>query len=216
MPSCCQCHGVREVNWKLKCVVPCTGKHQARQVHWKEFSLAVTMCSLWFLTIHWNHSGAGLLQCQTLTLQLNSRGDGQQRYTSEQRPLCTKSFRDLTENKEKACATMSKWMLHRKPLSRYFWSPDLEFASRALYSLHFIWCNISRVSSGLCHSKDCVSSSNHITALGMCIQLDIHRKPHVFCTITIFGRTAFPFFQFAFPFFFFIDNICIDICMWSC
>lgn len=73
---------------------------------------------------------------------------------------------------------------------------------RAEHSLLFIfiWCNISRIPSCLCYSKDRISCSNHIIALGMCIQLDIHCKPHVFCIVTIFGRTYFLFSNLPFLF----------------
>lgn len=120
----------RRCNVKLKCTVPWMGKHWAGPVHQKELAAAVTMCSLWFPRAPLKHSGA-MAKCSFCGWTQVEMGF---KCTNEQCPLCPKSFRSLTEaRKQKPHTNMSKWMGHRKMIPRYFWSPDLEFASRSLY-----------------------------------------------------------------------------------
>lgn len=100
------------------------------------------------------------------------------------------------ENKNHIPPCLNEWGTGR-------WFPDisdpLTLSLQADHSINliFIWCNISRIPSCLYYSEDCISSSNHIIALGMCVQLDIHHK-HCLLHSHHLWEKAFPFF--AFPF----------------
>lgn len=118
---------VQEVQWEAE-------KHSAldrKASSWasppKRASSSSHMCSRWFPTAQLKHSGA--------MASAHSAAELKWRWISNA-PVTnvhcapTHSGTSQEKKKNKTHTTMSKWM---KTISRYFWSPDLEFASRALY-----------------------------------------------------------------------------------
>lgn len=182
----------RRCNGKLKCTVPWTGKHQAGQVHQKELPPAVTMCSLWFPTALLKRSGAMARAHSVVELKWRWISNVHQWAMSTVPQIIQEPHRSKKNKKHippclNECCT-----------GRLF--PDisdlLTLSLQAEHSIHFvfIWCNISRIPSCLYYSKNCVSSSNHIIALGMCVQLDIHHKPCLLHSHHLWEK-AFPFFS---------------------
>lgn len=182
---------LRRCNVKLKCTVPWMGKHWAGPVHQKELAAAVTMCSLWF-------PRAPLKQWQSAhsVVELKWRWVSNAPMSNVHCAPSHSGASQKQENKNHIPPCLNEWGTGR-------WFPDisdpLTLSLQADHSINliFIWCNISRIPSCLYYSEDCISSSNHIIALGMCVQLDIHHK-HCLLHSHHLWEKAFPFF--AFPF----------------
>lgn len=138
VPSGCQCHGVREGQLEFEmhgtldrkassCESP---SKRAITISHHVFSLVpdnpLEALRCWFSAMPNTHSAAELKGRWASNVHL-SKSTSHQVIQGPHRK----------QQQQKKNATTAKWMLRRKPVSKYFQSPDHEFASRALYSLHF-------------------------------------------------------------------------------